>query len=97
MGSNCSLKEGLAPHLGGSVLGLGGYSDPQTGASAAYSLLTKAPLGWSWADKVTYLEKFRPSQSSENRIWVNPCHIFPMPMLSSWGGGEELSRHITDV
>ena len=90
-------KERAAPHLGGSVPGLGVYNDPQAGASTAYSLFRKASLGSNWAGKVIYPEKFRPSQNSENRIWVSTCLIFPMPMLSSWGEGEELSCHITNV
>ena len=66
-GQQMFSKGRTGPHLGGSVLGLGGYNDPQAGASAAYSLLTKARLDWSWADKVTYLEKFRPSQNSREQ------------------------------
>jgi len=38
-------KERAAPHLGGSVPGLGVYNDPQAGASTAYSLFRKASLG----------------------------------------------------
>ena len=76
-------------HLGGSGPGLGGYNDPQAGSSAAYSLLTKGHLGWGWAEKVTSHETFRPSQNSENRIWLSPCQIFPTAMLSSWRGGIE--------
>ena len=76
-------------HLGGSGPGLGGYNDPQAGSSAAYSLLSKGHLGWGWAEKVTSLETFRPSQNSENRIWLSPCQIFPTAMLSSWRGGIE--------
>lgn len=38
-----------------------------------------------------------PSESSENRVQVSPCHSFPIAMIDNWNGGEELSCHITTV
>lgn len=54
-------------------------------------------LGWSWAEKVSPFEEFRPSQSSENRVHVNPHQIVSIAMRASWGGGEELSCHTATV